>query len=196
MSDAIMLPGWVVPPDVLDAATESTSFNLKVPEHARGSKAGKFWTELLDCYGAEIEYVEPGFNSKGDATPKRWKVVVRFKVAAESQDETNIGRVVTMNGLLPYEVAVLSGPACKEKTMGLMTLGKLKQFLIAAGLLPEDTSGINLDINEYFAGDAPAVQGAKVYALFKSYIDKQDKTTQRQDITHFDSLEAGEANAA
>ena len=75
--------------------------------------------------------------------------------------------------------------------MSLMSLGRLGNFLRAAGLIDEASSATSVDLKDFFFGENPPVVGAKVYATIKHYKDKEG--VQRQDISQFDDLSAGES---
>lgn len=172
-------PSLVIDPATMEEANEATSWLLKVPESARKSAKATFWTEMFDVTGASYGVSEN--NSE------RIQININFRVAAESADTTNVGKPFTARYLInPSKLNVKNH---KERTMSLMSLGRLGNFLRAAGLL--EGSAASLDLKEYFFGDTPPVVGAKVYGVIKHYRDKDG--VQRQDISQFDDLSAGEA---
>jgi hypothetical protein len=173
-------PSLVIDAQLMDEANEATSWLLKVPEGARKAAKATFWTELFDVTGSTFGVDEND--------PTRIQIRINFRVAAESADVTNVGR--------PFNARYLIAPASfkdknsKARTMSLMSLGRLGNFLRAAGLVEQGASATGLDLKEFFFGEQPAVQGAKVYATIKHYKDKDG--VQRQDISNFDDLTAGE----
>lgn len=179
---ADFIPSVIVEPEFLLEAQEANSFLLKVPEHARTTGRGtKLWTELFSVIESSMGVVE---NNKD-----RIEIIVRFQVAADSEDATNIGSFFRARYLVnPTAMRGAKDKSNKERTMSLMSMNRLGSLLVAAGLR-EAGEGSGFDLKDFFAGESPAVQGAQVYALLKHYKDKEDVS--RQDILQFDDLSAG-----
>lgn len=171
-------PSFVIDPDTMDEANEAVSWLLKVPENARNGGKATFWTEQFDVIGASYGVVED--------KPERTKVTIQFQVAAESADTTNLGRSFRANYLLNH--SSLRDKTSKERTMTMMSLGRIGNFLRAAGLIESGASATSVDLKDFFHGEIPAVIGAKVYAVIKHYKDKEG--VPRQDISQFDDLSA------
>lgn len=74
--------------------------------------------------------------------------------------------------------------------MTMMSLGRIGNFLRAAGLIESGASATSVDLKDFFHGEVPPVAGAKVFAVIKHYKDKEN--VQRQEISQFDDLSAGE----
>lgn len=175
------VPSLVIDPDTMQEANEATSWLLAVPDTARKGGKATFWSELFDVTGSTFGIAENN--------PERIQINISFRVAAESPDPKNVGKPFTSRYLInPTQMKVKNS---KERTMSLMSLGRLGNFLRATQLIDEASSTNNIDLKEFFFGDAPPVQGAKVYATIKHYKDKEG--VQRQDISQFDDLSAGES---
>jgi hypothetical protein len=179
----------VIEPDVMQAANETQSFNLAVPDS--GARKGRNkngevvqWTEILQIGETEIGVLPEGMNTSGDPTPARVFIDVKFAVAPETLDPKNVGRTVKQRYLLnPPE---LHNKGSKERTMTLMSIGRLNGLLRAAGF--EIEPGVATDLEQYFGANADGqsqVSGQKVAADFKNYSDKEG--TPRQDIVAFDA---------
>lgn len=175
------VPSLVIDADTMDEAQEATSFLLAVPETAKVGGKATFWTELFDVVGSTMGVVEDN--------PERLFIRLEMKVAAESVEQKNVGRPFNVRYLI--NPTALKGKDSKERKMSLMAIGRLKNFLTAAGLLEDGTSGLKVDFKEFFHGDEAPIRGAKVYAVIKHYKDKEG--VQRQDVSSYDSLDAGEA---
>jgi len=175
------VPSLVIDPQIMEEANEATSWLLKVPEGARKGGKATFWTELFDVTGANMGVVENN--------PERIFIRIQLRVAAESVDPTNVGKPFTASYLI--NPSKLREKNHKERTMSLMSLGRLGNFLRATGLIDESTSANSLDLKEFFFGEDPPVRGAKVYGIIKHYTDKDG--VKRQDISQYDDLSAGEA---
>lgn len=175
------VPSLVIDPDTMQEANESTSWLLAVPDTARKGGKATFWSELFDVTGASYGISENN--------PERIQININFRVAAESPDPKNVGKPFTSRYLI--NPSKLREKNHKERTMSLMSLGRLGNFLRAAGMIDEGSSANSLDLKDFFFGDAPPVVGAKVYATIKHYKDKDG--VQRQDISQFDDPSAGEA---
>ena len=173
------VPSLLIDPETMQEANDATSWLLKVPDTARVGGKASFWTELFDVIGSEFGVVED--------QPERLFVRLNLKVAAESPDATNVGRPFNARYLINPDS--LKGKDSKERKMSLMAIGRLKNFLTSAGLLEATSSGLKVDFKEFFFGEGSPVVGAKVYAVIKHYKDKDG--VQRQDISQFDSLDAG-----
>jgi hypothetical protein len=176
-----------IDPNILNEAQEATSFLLKVPEHAKRTAKAAFWTELFDITEASIEDV-PAQNGK----PARTAVKVRFKVAAESADATNVGKQLPQTYLLNYP-ALDEAKGSKERLMMLMSTDKLRRILVAVGLLQPGDGFSPYDFFSPTADGIVAVVGAKVYGVVKHHTDATG--TERQEIQQFDDLTAGATNA-
>lgn len=175
------IPTIVIEPEFLEEAAEAGSFLLKVPEHAKVTgKGNKLWTELFDINAASMGVVENNTD--------RVEIIVQFKVAADSADDTNVGSNFRARYLVNPK-AMASREKTKERTMSLMSVNRLGNLLRAVGQLDSDTSATQVRLNDFFAGDEPPVVGQKVYALLKAYKDKEGVS--RQDILQFDDLSAG-----
>ena len=178
------VPSLVIDPDTMQEANEATSWLLAVPDSARTGGKATFWSELFDVTGATYGVAE---KDAPDGS-KRIQINVSFRVAAESAEVKNVGKPFTARYLInPSQMKVKNS---KERTMSLMALGRLGNFLRATGLIDEASSTQGLDLKEFFFGEVPPVVGAKVYATIKHYKDKEG--VQRQDISQFDDLSAGE----
>ena len=175
------IPSLVIDPDTMQEANEATSWLLAVPDTARKGGKATFWSELFDVTGSTYGISENN--------TERIQININFRVAAESPDPKNVGKPFTARYLInPSQMKVKNS---KERTMSLMALGRLGNFLRATGLIDEASSTSSLDLKEFFFGEAPPVMGAKVYATIKHYKDKEG--VQRQDISQFDDLTAGES---
>jgi hypothetical protein len=174
------VPSLVIDPDTMQEANEATSWLLAVPDTARKGGKATFWSELFDVTASTY-----GISEKD---PERLEIKLSFRVAAESPELKNVGKAFTSRYLInPGQMKVKNS---KERTMSLMSLGRLGNFLRASGLIDEASSANGLDLKEFFYGENPPVVGAKVYATIKHYKDKDG--VQRQDISQFDDLTAGE----
>jgi len=174
------VPSLVIDPSIMDEANEATSWLLAVPETARKGGKATFWTEMMDVVGTVY--------GVADNNPDRISIRIQFRVAAESPDPKNVGKAFTASYLI--NPSSFREKNSKERTMSLMALGRLGNFLRAIGLLDSSASASGLDLKEYFHGEAAPVLGAKVYAVIKHYKDKDG--VQRQDVSQYDGLDAGE----
>lgn len=180
MTQSFEVPSLVIDPDTMQEANEATSWLLAVPDTARKGGKATFWSELFDVTGATF-----GISEKN---AERIQIKLSFRVAAESPDAKNVGKAFGVQYLInPSQMKVKNS---KERTMSLMAIGRLGNFLRAAGLIDEATSANSLDLKEFFYGDNPPVVGAKVYGTIKHYKDAEG--IQRQDISQFDDISAGE----
>jgi hypothetical protein len=192
MSD-INIPSLVIAPEFMQEANETQSFNLAVPEtnvkkgrNKNGETAT--WTEILQVGSTEIGVLPEGQNAAGDPTPERVFIDVKFHVAPETFEPKNVGRSVKQRYLL--NPVALGTKGSKERTMTLMSIGRLNGLLRAAGF--EIDAGTGTDLAEYFTPNADGqsqISGLKVAADFRNYIDNNG--TPRQDIVAYDSA-AGE----
>ncbi len=184
------IPSLVVEPDVMQAALETQSFNLAVPDSGVKKGRNKYgetaqWTELLQVGATEIGVIPEGVNADGDPVPERVYIDVRFLVAPETLDPKNVGRSFKMRYLL--NPPALADKNSKERTMTLMSIGKLNGLLRASGF--EIEPGVATDLAEFFtpnADEQSRVSGMKVAADLKNYTDKNGAP--RQDIVAFDSI--------
>lgn len=173
----------VIDPNIMDEAAAASSNLLSVPEHINANKSKVFWPEVFEISKTGVTVLE----DEDDKPKGRIRVGVWFKVAADSPDTTNVGRTFYMGSLI--NPSSLRDKASKERTMTIMSLGKLSSLLRAAGF---DIKGTAFDLAEYFGNpeeeeasvDTPPV-GAKVIAVIKQYTKDGEK---RQDIQKFDDL--------
>jgi hypothetical protein len=190
MTEFVQRPSLVIEPDVMREANETQSFSLALPD--TGVKNGRnkngltaTWTELLNIITSDIGVVPAGVNGKGDPTPERVYIDVKFNVAPETLDPKNVGRSLKQRYLI--NPVAMHDKQSKDRIMSLMSIGKLNALLRAAGF--EIEPGVATDFNQYFepnAGDESQVSGLKVWADFRNYVDRDG--TDRQDIVAYDTI--------
>lgn len=172
-------PSLVIGADIMDEANDAVSRLLKPSPTARVTGKGTFWTEQFDCTGADYGVVPEN--------PNRLRIALKFRVANESVDTTNVGRQFTASYLI--NPSSFADKGSKERMMSMMALGRLGNFLRATGIIGQEESAAGKDLKEFFLGENAPVVGAKVYAVIKGYKDKDG--VPRQDVTQYDSLDAG-----
>ena len=193
MSEFVERVSLIVAPEVMQEANDTQSFNLAKPDS--GVKNGRnkhgetaTWTELLNVLGSDLGVVPEGVNADGDPTPKRVFVDVKFAVAPETLDPKNVGRTLRQRYLINAATLGTREPS-KERTMSLMSIGKLNAFLRAAGF--EIEPGVQTELADYFEANVDGesqVTGTKVYADFRNYTDKNGIA--RQDIIAYDGVDS------
>ena len=168
-----------VSPELLKAAQDLNSSNLKVPDDAVIAKGDKKrWPEKLTVTKSSVEKLEG---------TDRYSFRIGFKVAADSPTVVNRGRNTTGSYLYNPKATSDDHP---DSFMTRITLARLDSFLRAVGYeLPTDERA---DFGAIFSDPECPFIGIEVNATLVDRPDDKDpeKKRRRQDIGSFTKPEA------